>query len=71
MLITKYPFVLQISKKLPLSHHKVYILPLSLLNAPKTFQIFMHAVFLHALDKFIPVYLDNILVFSTNVQQHM
>ena len=46
------------------------VLPLSLYNAPSTFQRLMHEVFGDSLDKFVLVYLDDILVFSDFEAEH-
>jgi hypothetical protein len=42
----------------------------SLTNAPTTFQCFMNTIFANVLDKFVVVYLDNILIFSKNPDKH-
>ena len=39
-------------------------------NAPATFQRLMNKVFAGNLDKFIAVYLDDILIFSRNMDEH-
>ena len=46
------------------------VLPLGLCNAPSTFQRLMHEVLGDALDKFVLVYLDDILVFSDSEAEH-
>src|SRR5258706_12758948 len=42
----------------------------SLTNTPATFQWFMNSVFTDILDKYVVVYLDNILIFSRNPKEH-
>ena len=46
------------------------VLPLGLCNAPSIFQRLMHSVFHEALDYFVLVYLDDILVFSCTEEEH-
>jgi len=45
-------------------------MPFGLSNAPAAFQCFMNKVFTDLLDVYIVVYLDDILIFSSNLSQH-
>ena len=47
------------------------VMPLGLTNAPATFQRLMNLTFQDLLYKLIMVYLDNILVFSKDVNEHL
>ena len=46
------------------------VLPFGLTNVPSTFQCLMYSVFHSALDDFLLVYLDDLLVFSSTVAEH-
>ncbi|GBG68894.1 hypothetical protein CBR_g3592 [Chara braunii] len=46
------------------------VMPFGLCNAPGTFQTQMHRIFRPYLDKFMVVYLDDILVFSKTAREH-
>ena len=46
------------------------VMPFGLSNAPATFQSAMHSLFHDLLDKFVIVYLDDILIYSPTIQSH-
>ncbi|GBG81481.1 hypothetical protein CBR_g32471 [Chara braunii] len=50
--------------------YEFLVMPFGLCNAPGTFQTEMHRIFRPYLDKFMVVYLDDILVFSKTVREH-
>ncbi|GBG76590.1 hypothetical protein CBR_g22469 [Chara braunii] len=50
--------------------YKYLVMPFGLCNAPGTFQTEMHRIFRPHLDKFMVVYLDDILVFSKTTREH-
>jgi RNase H-like domain found in reverse transcriptase/Reverse transcriptase (RNA-dependent DNA polymerase) len=50
---------------------EVLVLPFGLTNAPVIFMSFMNDVFRDHLDKFVLVYLDDILVYSPDLETHL
>ncbi|GBG67113.1 hypothetical protein CBR_g81537 [Chara braunii] len=50
--------------------YEFLVMPFGLCNAPGTFQTEMHLIFRPYLDKFMVVYLDDILVFSKTAREH-
>ena len=51
-------------------HFEFIVMPSGLCNAPATFQRLMNKVFAENIGKFIAVYLDDILIFSRNLDEH-
>ena len=45
-------------------------MPFGLINAPATFCTLMNQVFYEYLDQFVIVYLDDIVVYSTTLEEH-
>ena len=52
-------------------HFEFLVLPFGLTNAPATFMHLMHQIFREQLDKFIVIFLDDILVYSQTLQDHI
>ena len=51
-------------------HFEFLVMPFGLCNAPAIFQRLMNKVFADNIGKFIAVYLDDVLVFSRNMDEH-
>ncbi|GBG91020.1 hypothetical protein CBR_g51679 [Chara braunii] len=51
-------------------HYQFIVMPFGLTNAPVTFQRCINDLFRPWLDRFVVVYLDDILVFSRTLQEH-
>ena len=56
---------------MPMGLFEYVIMPLGLTNAPATFQRLMNLTFQDLLYKCITVYLNDILVFSKDVKEHL
>ena len=55
----------------PMDLFEYVVMPLGLTNAPATFQCLMNLTFQDLLYKCVTVYLDDILVFSKDVDEHL
>jgi len=49
---------------------KWLVMPFGLSNAPSAFQHFINDIFSDVLDIFVVIYLDNILIYSDNMDDH-
>jgi hypothetical protein len=45
-------------------HYKFVVMQFGLMNAPTTFKDFMYRVFRPYLDKFVVIFIDDILIYS-------
>lgn len=55
----------------PRGHFEYCVLPFGLSNAPAVFQALVNDVLRDMIDQFIYVYLDDILIFSRSLQEHV
>ena len=51
-------------------HFEFTVMPFGLTNAPAVFMYLMHKVFQPYIDKFIVVFMDDILIYSQSEREH-
>ncbi|KAI2653667.1 Transposon Tf2-9 polyprotein [Labeo rohita] len=52
-------------------HYEYLVMPFGLANCPSIFQSFMNDIFRDMLDKWVIVYIDDILIFSNTLSEHV
>ncbi|THC87443.1 hypothetical protein EYZ11_013110 [Aspergillus tanneri] len=50
--------------------YKYKVMPFGLTNGPATFQRYMNSLFLDILDKFVTIYIDDLLIYSENKAEY-
>ncbi|CAI7849863.1 unnamed protein product, partial [Closterium sp. NIES-54] len=52
-------------------HFEFLVLPFRLTNAPATFMSLMHSVFRDFLDRFVIIFIDDIMIYSKSLKEHV
>jgi len=60
----------KIAVKTRYAHYEFVVLPFGLMNAPVTLMNLMNSVYQEYLDMFVLVFLDDILIYSRNKEEH-
>jgi hypothetical protein len=58
------------SFKMMFGHYNFIVLPFGLMNVPWVFMSLMNEVFCEYLDKFVQVFIDDILIYSRTMEEH-
>jgi len=55
----------------PIGHFEYLVMPFGLRNAPSVFQRFVQDIFSADIGKFLQVYLDDIIIYTNNLEDHI
>ncbi len=54
----------------PTGHYEYRVMPYGLSNSPSIFQNFMNEIFRDMINRFVLIYIDDILIYSPNIEEH-
>ncbi len=54
----------------PTGHYEYRVMPYGLSNSPSIFQNFMHEIFRDMINRFVLIYIDDILIYSHTIEEH-
>ena len=66
----KYEEISKTNFRTKYRHYEFVVLLFGLTNAPTTFMSLMHGIFHTYLDRFISIFIDEILIYSRNMKAH-
>jgi hypothetical protein len=66
----KEEYIIKTAFRTRYGHSKFIVVPFGLSNAPVVFMCLMNGVFREYLDKFVIVFLDDILIYSKSEEEH-
>ncbi len=55
---------------MPTGHYEYRVMPYGLSNSPSIFQNFMNEIFRDMINRFVLIYIDDILIYSPNIEEH-
>ena len=68
--ITKEEYINKTTFRMRYGHYEFTVVPFGLSNAPIVFMCLMNGIFREYLDKFVIVFLDDILIYSKSEEEH-